>query len=152
MKRRCAACREWFTPSVRVPGQRYCGEERCQRARRRVWQKKKRRGDPDYRENEQRAQQARSEKHPEYWKQYRQKNPEYTQKNRKRQMERDAKRRGTGRKQGVKRGERRVLANEDASRATLPIKSGTYELKMAGADVLANGDAIRVEISVLSAT
>lgn len=153
MKRpRCAGCRKAFTPSVRVSEQRYCADPLCQRERRRIWQSRKRRSDPDYRETEQITQQIWREEHPDYSKDYRQKHPKYAQENRRQQPARDAKRRGKRRRRGVKLGPKRVLANVDAAGVNRPIKSGTYELKMTGENALANGDSIRVEISVLSAT
>jgi hypothetical protein len=53
--RRCAGCGRAFWLRSQVPGQRYCCEAACQRARRRCWQRGKRQSDADYRENRARA-------------------------------------------------------------------------------------------------
>jgi hypothetical protein len=147
-KRPCAACRKRFTPDARVPEQRFCQEKRCQRERRRRWQKKKRRGDVDYRENESRAQRSWAERHPQYWRAYRREHPQYRERNRLQQRRRDVeRRRARGLAQAV-----HVLANGDESMPILPLRSGTYELRAVneGAAVLANGDVWRVQIAVLS--
>jgi hypothetical protein len=135
-----------FAPKARVPDQSFCEDERCQRERRRRWQKKKRRGDADYRDNERRAQRHWAERNPEYWREYRREHPEYTRHNRRQQRDRDQQRRRRV------NGAERVLANGDASRPPLPLPSGTYELKPVappGAAVLANEDVWRVQIAVL---
>jgi len=147
-KRPCAACRKQFTPNAHVPEQRFCQDTRCQRERRRRWQKSKRREDADYRENERRAQGNWAERHPGYWRTYRGSHPEYRESNRLRQRRRDERRRGAHGRGGAGR----VLANGDESTPISPLRSGTYELRPAEVDctVLANGDAWRVHIAVLS--
>lgn len=149
-KRRCVVCRKTFTPTGRAPRQRFCGHPECQKERRRRSQKKLRRRDADHRENDQRAQQQWAKKHPGYSKAYRQSHPHYTQKNLLQQHERDAKRRGKGAKKAAMGGGKQ--ANEAASKSIDPVKSGTYELRLANTDVLANEDTIKVEISVISDT
>lgn len=146
-KRSCAACRKQFTPKVHVPQQRFCAEKRCQRERRRRWQKRKRRGDTDYRDNERRAQRSWAERHPGYWRAWRGEHREYREGNRLRQRRRDARRRG-GAAVAPAGG---VLANGDASGPILPLRSGTYELRAVneGAGVLANGDVWKVQIAML---
>ncbi|MFT9639965.1 hypothetical protein ACMZ49_21960, partial [Alcaligenes phenolicus] len=52
----CAACGTPFTPLSHIPHQRFCSAKACQRARRRAWQHQRMRVDPDYRENQIRAQ------------------------------------------------------------------------------------------------
>lgn len=144
-KRRCRACRRMFVPKAQAPGQCFCGDERCQKERRRCWQKQKRRSDADYRDNERRAQHAWAEHHPEYWLDYRREHPEYAERNRRQQRDRDRRRRGVD-------GAQTVLANGDASPAILPLPSGTYELKPVlpdGSAMLANEDVWRVQIAVL---
>ena len=147
-ERPCAACRKKFTPDARAPEQRFCQEKRCQRERRRRWQKRKRRGDTDYRDNERRAQHSWAERHPEYWRAYRRQHPQYRERNRLKQRQRDERRRGA-RRPAEAAG---VLANGDASRPILPLQSGTYELRPAnpGSTRLANGDVWRVQIAVVS--
>ena len=144
-KRRCRACRRMFVPKAQAPGQVFCESESCQRERRRRWQKKKRRSDADYRDNERRAQRAWAEGHPQYWQDYRRKNPEYTERNRQQQLARDRRRRA---------GEQAptVLAKENVSQPFLPLPPGTYDLKPVLADgsgLLANEDVWRVQIAVV---
>ncbi len=47
-----------FLPLPQVPNQAYCSKPDCQKERRRQWQKSKRQSDPDYRDNQSRAQKA----------------------------------------------------------------------------------------------
>ena len=144
-KRRCRACRKMFVLKAQAPGQCFCEDERCQKERRRRWQKKKRHSDADYRDNERRAQRSWTERHPEYWQDYRREHPEYAERNRQQQRDRDRRRRGVN-------GAQPVLANEDASPAILPLPSGTYDLKPVlpgGSAMLANEDVWRVHIAVL---
>jgi len=49
--------------------------------------------DPDYRDNQKRAQKQWRDSHPDYWRDYRAANPEYAQQNRERQRDRNALRR-----------------------------------------------------------
>jgi hypothetical protein len=149
-KRPCRACRKMFEPNPQSPQQDFCSEEPCQQERRRRWQKDKRRRDADYRDNDRRAQDAWTSRHPDYWKEYRRQHPEYTEHNRRAQRERDRQRRGTGRASVAS-----VLANEDVSTSNSPLKSGIYELKPVkpgGAPLLANEDVWRVKIAVLPGT
>lgn len=146
-KRPCAACRKMFTPSAHVPEQRFCAGKRCQRERRRRWQKNKRRDDADYRENERRAQRGWAERHPQYWHAWRLKHPEYRERNRRQQRRRDERRRGAV---VAKMG--RVLAKGDSSTSISSLRSGTYELRPVseGSGVLAKGDVWKVQIAMLS--
>jgi hypothetical protein len=146
-KRPCRACRKQFEPSAQTPKQCFCADERCQRERRRRWQKNKRRRDADYRDNDRRAQRTWAEQHPEYWQAYRREHPEYAEHNRLAQRDRDRQRRGAGHS-----GSESVLVNEDASASFLPLQSGIYELKPvipAGSAVLANEDVWQVQIAVM---
>ncbi|WP_291994097.1 hypothetical protein [Candidatus Accumulibacter sp. ACC003] len=86
--RQCEACRQPFRPRPRNPDQCFCSAAACQRERRRRWQAAKRQSDPDYRENQKRAQKAWAERHPDYWRTYRDQHPEYVARNRARQRER----------------------------------------------------------------
>jgi hypothetical protein len=93
-RRRCAACGKPFKVLPQVPDQSYCAESACQRERRKLWQRLRRIEDPDYRDNQARAQEAWLARNPEYWRDYRRRNPEYTQHNRERQRVRAQERRG----------------------------------------------------------
>ena len=70
-KLRCAHCGSRFTPAPQVPKQTYCSKTACQKARRRQWQKNKLQSDPDYRDNQARAQKAWAIRNPDYWRLHR---------------------------------------------------------------------------------
>ena len=138
--RRCAACGRTFQPHPRVSNQSYCSALECQRERRRRWQRNKMQSDPDYRDNQARAQQAWGERNPEYWRQYRETHPEYVERNRAQQRQRNVDRTEVG------------IAKMDASSSLLPVPSGAYELRLVDANGVAKMDALRVTITVISTT
>lgn len=76
-KLRCVYCGTGFTPVPQVPNQAYCSKPDCQKERRRQWQKNKLQSDPDYRDNQSRAQKAWTDKNPDYWRKYRQGSLDY---------------------------------------------------------------------------
>ncbi|HUW98893.1 MAG TPA: hypothetical protein VMV40_08665 [Acidiferrobacter sp.] len=132
---RCAACRRSFRVRPQVRAQRYCSAPACQCVRRKRWQSAKRRTDPDYRENQARAQEAWRDGHPDYWRTYRKTHDAYTRDNRDKQARRDQSRR---------------LAKMDVSTANIPVVSGRYRLSPATDNDLAKSDACTVELTVLS--
>jgi len=144
-KRRCAACGCLFVPRRNVPQQRYCPKLACQRTRRRRWQRQRLEADADYRANQAAAQRRWRARHPEYWRAYRQDHPEYTDRNRKRQHERNRRRRvaGTGPSPPA-------IANMDAYRSQMPVRSGTYRLIPVPAPDVAKMDVYLVEMQLLS--
>jgi hypothetical protein len=124
-RRRCAACGAVFKVSAHVPDQSYCSADACQRERRKLWQRVRRIEDPDYRDNQARAQEAWLTRNPDYWRIYRERHPEYTERNRSRQRDRSRERRGSN------------IANTDVQAGgTLPA-SGRYRLTVLSADGLA---------------
>ena len=114
--RRCTACGHAFRPRPQVPQQKYCPTSDCQRERRRFWQKVKRESDPDYRDNQARAQQAWLERNPDYWREYRRTHPEYRERNRLLQRERNDQR------------TKSLIARMDGSMPELPLTSGIYRI------------------------
>ena len=136
--KQCAGCCKPFHPCPQTPEQCYCSSPACQRERRRRWQQRRRQTDPEYRENQARAQRAWGERHPDYWREYRRAHPEYGERNRALQRERDGRRR------------ERVLAKMDVSTRDSPVPSGTYRLSPVRREDLAKMDAWTVEITVLS--
>ena len=136
--RRCAACGQAFRPRPQRPQQSYCAAAACQRERRRRWQQAKRRSDPDYRDNQARAQRAWCERHRDYWRAYRRTHPQYCEGNRCQQYRRNAERR------------RGLIAKMDASTPLLPLPSGTYRITPTAAAGIAKMDAWTVEITLLS--
>lgn len=110
--KKCSACGRKLTQ--RSPGrQTHCATDKCQRSRRRKWQKEKRKSDPDYKDNQSRAQRAWAERNPNYWRDYRRRNPEYTEKNRVREKERRMNRNA------------KSVAKMDLQQEESPILSGT---------------------------
>jgi len=91
--KRCAACGQAFRPRPQVPQQCYCPAPACQRERRRSWQLAKRQSDPDYHDNQARAQRAWRKRNPDYWREYRRTHPQYRDRNRAQQRERNDRRR-----------------------------------------------------------
>lgn len=67
ISKQCAACGQVFRPRPQFPDQTYCSVPECQREQRRHWQQEKRRTDPDYRDNQNRAHKPWAEDNPEYW-------------------------------------------------------------------------------------
>jgi len=76
-KIRCIHCGVGFTPAPQVPSQAYCSKTDCQKERRRQWQKNKLQSDPDYRDNQARAQKAWTDKNPNYWRKHREGSTNY---------------------------------------------------------------------------
>jgi hypothetical protein len=137
----CAACGQVFQPSSHSPRQAYCSAPACQRARKRRWQKEKLQSDPDYVENQVRAQQAWSSSHADYWRNYRTEHPDYVDQNREKQHGRNARNRG------------KVIAKMDVSNGgngAPDLHSGLYQIHPVPDSVIAKMDVWTVEIRVLS--
>ena len=81
MAHQCSHCQAPL-PRKKNPGQHFCGKPECQRARKRLWQKHKMQTDPDYRDNQKRANREWLKNNPDYWKRYRESRPEYAERNR----------------------------------------------------------------------
>lgn len=136
--KRCAGCGESFHPRAQTPKQTYCASAACQRERRRRWQLARRQADPDYRENQTRAQSAWAAQHPNYWREYRRTHPAYSDRNRLLQKARDARR------------PERAFAKMDASTPETSVPSGIYRLSPVERDDLAKMDAWMVRITAVS--
>ncbi len=146
--RSCAACGRAVRPRSHGDGSCYCGSAECRRERRRLWQRRKRRDDPDYRCNQARAQRNWAERHPQYWRDYRLAHPDYDERNRVQQRERDRRRRGA-----VSAAEAAVSADlaKMASTAPIPpVSSGFYRILPAAGEDLAKMDSWMVKITFLS--
>ena len=125
--RRCRCCGKAFRPRPQVPGQQYCSDQACQKARKRAWQKERRRKDPDYRENQRAAQQRWAARHPDYWRQWRQDHPAYQERNRQKQVERNARRRMQA-PDPDRPNERAVIAKSDVWTREMGLYTGTYRV------------------------
>lgn len=113
----CTACGQVFKPRPQSPRQAYCERAECQRARKRLWQRAKRKTDADYHQNQLAAQKAWREKNPAYWSNYRESHPEYTAENRNRQHVRNERRAAAPNE----------IAKGDAS-SCWPLQSGLFKL------------------------
>lgn len=132
----CVACNQPFQTRPQVPQQSYCSAPDCQRERRRQWQRLKLQTDPDYQDNQFRAQQAWSQRNPNYWREYREVHPQYVERNRALQHERNAKT-VVG-----------SIAKMDASKPGIPLPSGIYRLSLVADAEIAKMDVWTVEIIV----
>ena len=136
----CAACGQEFHPHPKSPRQTYCSKAECQRVRKRKWQQQKLKSDPDYAENQARAQQAWSNSHTGYWRQYRQAHPDYANQNREMQTGRNARNRG------------KPIAKMDdfnGRKGAPNLPSGLYQIHPMPDSVIAKMDVWTVEIRVL---
>ncbi|WP_082793226.1 hypothetical protein [Collimonas pratensis] len=136
----CAACSQIFYPRPQVPLQNYCAAPACQRERRRRWQEKKRQSDPDYQDNQTRAQQTWCKKHPDYWHDYRITHPEYMKRNRTQQRERNEQAPASS------------IAKMDASAPIFRLQSGIYRITSVSSAGIAKKNAWIVEITLVSDT
>lgn len=130
-KIRCAnpACRCHFKPNPRIKNQEYCNRKACQRVRKKRWQRRKMKQDPDYKANQRDSQKAWQEQNQDYWKKYRRHHPNYVQSNRQLQKDRDKKRRN------------QALAKMDALNNESPVKAGSYYIISGKKKPLAKMDA-----------
>lgn len=145
--RRCHACGTAFPLRPQAPKQAYCSAAPCQKERRRLWQRERRREDADYRDNQARAHQTWAERNRDYWKRYRQAHPEYTEKNR--QQQRERKRTERAQLPTPQRG--RSFANMDScppskSPAKEALPAGLYRICPLGSE-FANGDSWIVRLT-----
>lgn len=132
----CTCCLKLFKPRPQVPNQTYCAAPECQRQRRQQWQRDKLKTDPDYRDNQSRAQRAWLDRNPEYWHKYRDAHPDYVERNRIQQ-------RGRAKSMSITE-----VAKMDASNLVLPLPSGVYHLSLATDSEIAKMDVWTVEIRV----
>lgn len=153
MPSKCAACGGSFEPRPQVPEQTYCGKPSCQQERRRRWKQAKQRTDPDYRDNQSRAQRTWSDRHPGYWRGYRSVHPEYSERNRQQQRVRNARRRAAA-DSGSPAQEQGVIAKGNAwiakGNASEPEFSGTYVLTPVEGGAIAKRNAWTVRITAKS--
>ena len=142
-RKRCKHCRTLFCPSPRNPNQKYCSNPKCQKARKRNWQRKKMQEDETYRLNQKDAQERWAAKRPDYWQNYREEHPEYTRRNREQQQRRNRVNRGLS-----------AIAKQIAKMDALPGKeidiSGYYGLVTLQDLLIAKMDAKIIKITEVS--
>lgn len=137
-QKQCLACGQHFRPRPQVPDQCYCSAPACQQKRRRQWHRDKLKNDPDYRDNQSRAQQAWMKRNPHYWRQYRQQHPEYLERNRIRQQVRNQAQKPS------------KVVKMDVSKPAVTIPVGTYELTRLCASGIAKIDVWMVQLRLIS--
>lgn len=93
VERRCRYCQQVFQSSKYQPQQSVCGSSECQRQRRRDYHRDKIANDPEYAEVCRDSLRKWRQRHPGYWKQYRESHPTSVERNREQQKARDCKRR-----------------------------------------------------------
>jgi hypothetical protein len=140
---RCACCRRIRPRNLRAKNQRYCGDKRCQQARKSKWQREKLQTDPDYRTNKKESQQVWKQKNPDYWKRYRRQHPEYCLHNRQMQRIRDQCRQMSASCENN-------LVKMDALNLFLNDNTGSYFICPADSN-LVKRDALAVKIIPISA-
>lgn len=76
----CLGCSCFFTPRNRC--QMHCSEPECQKKRKAIWQKTKKKKDPEYRESQKLSNEKWLISRPDYYKDYRKRTPKKTERNR----------------------------------------------------------------------
>ena len=114
---RCSHCGRSVRPNPRLREQRYCGDKRCQRVRKTLWQRQKMATDADYQANQRDCQRRWRARNRDYWGCYRSRHPGARERNCHLQRLRNRKRRLL---QGI--------AKMDAFRPLLPRKAKAYYL------------------------
>lgn len=136
----CEGCGQQFQPRPQTPNQAYCSEPNCQKVRRLRWQVDKRKNDPDYADNQGRAQKAWRARNADYWKNYRATHPEYVEQNRRNQR---------GRKKQELPSKGREIAKMDVLKPFPIVPSGIYKMKLTSISDVANIDVWIVELRVI---
>jgi hypothetical protein len=103
--------------------------------------------DADYRANQAAAQRRWQERHPDYWRGYRERHPQAAQRNREQQRQRNRRRRSAYPGPASPA----AFAKMDAYGGETPVPSGTYRLVPVTPAGVAKMDAYLVEMHVLSA-
>jgi len=147
MLRICKNCLSPFRPHYKVPNQKYCSSDTCQKARRREWQRKKRHNDDDYKKNQYEAQKSWSSKNPDYWRKYREQHPGYVERNKRLQKKRYVKSVIASRKMEPR--SKKIAKMDDLNQET-HIKSGYYMLYPVDIGKIAKMDPLVVEINVIT--
>jgi len=147
MQKICKSCNSIFLPHPKVPDQLFCSKIKCQKERRRRWQKQKYATDKNYKENQAAAQEAWQKRNPDYSKQYRENNPKYTKKNRKSQKQRNEKQKRLSNMPAFVKSK---IANMDELITGTPLTPGYYILIPTDNQHIANMDYILAKIDIIS--
>jgi hypothetical protein len=128
----CTCCNELVDCNIRLKGQQeYCGKPKCQRERKRRWQRHKMKTDPVYRKRQHQCQQKWRANRPlhQYQKLYREQHPDYVKTNRQQQRTRNRQR-----KQPIQAFFPEKIVKMDAFNES-SIKSNVYVMKTYTTDV-----------------
>jgi hypothetical protein len=132
----CVACGQSFLSRPQVPHQTYCSASNCQRTRKQQWQRNKLQVDPDYKENQGRAQKAWHQRNPGYYRQYRTSHPDYAARNRSQQHTRNTKTKPN------------PIAKRDVSNRLNPLPCGLYQVRSVSGSAIAKMDVWIVELTL----
>ena len=137
-----------FIPRRNTPEQKYCGKDKCLRARRADWQRRKLKHDPDNCEYQATARKRWREAHPDYMPNYRKNHPAYREKERKRSKEKRLLKKTAVGKMAVTPPSERVV-NMDLS-GTQPFgKSAYYKLYPLSGNGVVSMDPYIVQLTVV---
>lgn len=142
----CKSCGLHKPPNLRLKGiQLYCGDAKCQRVRKRAWQKEKIATDAHYREQHLASQKRWRKQRPlhRYQAQYRQTHLPYVEKNREQQRRRNQQRRKSA---AANAAQGELIVKMDA---LADIKSGTYLLTPYASPMIVKMDACLVQLQLL---
>jgi hypothetical protein len=147
----CFHCKQPFRKK-RID-QYYCSKKACQRARKANWQQERLKSDPDYRRDQQQANEDWKLNNPDYWMNYRKNNPKKARRNRILQKVRNRKRyqnkeRGEPNQIIISKREEKhsdVIAKMDASKT--PLKETLDEFWII--PVIAKMDALKANILII---
>ena len=89
---KCKHLNKFVPANPRSKDQKYCGCDACQQIRKTKWQREKMKTDPQYRVEQEKANDRWLKRNPDYWKNYRDRHPDYCRQNREKQKQRDRKR------------------------------------------------------------
>ena len=146
-QKHCKHCSEHFVPCPRVKTQQYCSKKECQKARKRLWHKRKLLVDETYRTNQEDAKRRWRENNSDYWRRYRAAHPEYVLCNREQQRIRNRKKH-KGR--SLQELTHQPIAKMDAIDCISAKISGKYQLIPVPGPGIAKMDALIVQISAIS--
>ncbi|WP_155305092.1 hypothetical protein [Desulfosarcina widdelii] len=147
MLRICKNCQSPFRPHYKVPNQKYCSSDTCQKARRNDWQRQKRHNDDDYKKNQDEAQKNWSSKNSDYWGKYRDEHPEYVERNKRLQKKRYVK---AAKARIHDEANNHKIAKMDYLIQKSLIKPGYYILYPADPDNIAKMDPLLVKIEIIA--
>ena len=147
MLRICIYCKSSFRPHVKVPRQKVCSKQSCQKARRKEWQRSKMQNDDDYKKNQAFARKIWATRNSEYWRNYRSTHPEYVERNRRLQKRRNIRSRYS---LSFSETDPKMIAKMDDFRDKYCLNSGYYMLHPISKDKIANMDEMLVKIEVIA--